>query len=288
MVVPALIYLSVNAGGDGASGWGIPMATDIAFALGLLALVGSRIPSTLRVFLLALAIVDDIGAILVIAIFYTEGLQPEYLVLAAALLALVYGMNRAGVSNFVPYFLVGFLAWFAVYESGVHATIAGVALGLMTPAGTRPDGSSPLNQLEHGLHPLTSYLIVPLFAFMNAGVSLAGDTFSDSATASITIGIVLGLLIGKPLGILLSSWLTVRLRVATLPEGVAWPHMLGVGMLGGVGFTVALFINGLAFDSATAIDQGKVGILVGSFAAGAVGLATLLRVTRAQCDPTPD
>jgi NhaA family Na+:H+ antiporter len=291
MIAPALIYLAINSGGVGERGWGIPMATDIAFTLGLLALAGSRIPSALRVFLLALAIVDDIGAILVIAVFYTSNLDPEYLLLAAALLGLIYGMNRAGVTAFPAYFLAGALVWLAVFESGVHATIAGVVLGLMTPVephyrdrGTltaADDEESPLEKLERGLHPYTSYFIVPLFALANAGVSFAGGIIGDSLSSSITIGIALGLLAGKPLGILAFSWLTVRLGIARLPDAVSWAHMAGVAILAGVGFTVALFINDLAFDAEQSIDQGKIGIFIGSITAGVLGLVTLLIVTRA-------
>lgn len=327
MIAPALIYLAINAGGDGERGWGIPMATDIAFALGLLALVGSRIPTTLRVFLLAVAIVDDIGAILVIAVFYTSDLDPAYLILAAAMLGVIYGMKRSGVTAFPSYFLVGGLVWLAVFESGVHATIAGVVLGLMTPTDpyygpsayqktvsdllaryrhayeTGDDESaaellaqleevtkgteSPLEKLERGLHPYTSYLVVPIFAFANAGVSFAGGIVGDSRSSSITIGVALGLLAGKPLGILVFSWLTVRLGVARLPVGVSWAHIAGVAVLAGVGFTVSLFINDLAFDAEQSIDQGKIGIFIGSIAAGVLGLVTLLIATRGSGGQSP-
>jgi len=280
MLAPALIYTAINVGGDGADGWGIPMATDIAFALGLLAILGSRIPAPLRVFLLALAIVDDIGAILVIAVFYTAELEPEYLVIAAALLGLIFAMNRGGIRAFAPYFLVGGLVWLAVYESGIHATIAGVILGLMTPGETTPgQDEPPLDRLERGLHPITGYVIVPLFAFANAGIALGGGAIRDSLSESITIGVILGLVIGKPLGILAFSWLAVRTGKVLLPPGVTWSHMLGVGLLAGVGFTVALFINDLAFDAPAAIDEGKIGILLGSLIAAALGLITLSAVT---------
>jgi NhaA family Na+:H+ antiporter len=328
MIAPALIYVALNSGTEGEQGWGIPMATDIAFALGLLALVGSRIPTTLRVFLLALAIVDDIGAILVIAVFYTDNLNPEYLLLAAVLLGLVYAMKRAGVASIPAYFLVGGAVWLAVFESGVHATIAGVVLGLMTP--TEPyyspsayqqtvsdllarfhlsraegdeeaaeeilaqldavtDGTeSPLEKLERGLHPYSSYLIVPLFAFANAGVSFAGGIVGDSLSSSITLGIALGLLVGKPLGILVFCWCAVRMGMAQLPGGTSWPHLVGVGMLAGIGFTVALFINDLAFDTSELTDEGKIGIFAGSIGSALLGLATLVFVTRgASRDPVP-
>jgi NhaA family Na+:H+ antiporter len=322
MIIPAVIYTAFNAGSEAENGWGIPMATDIAFALALLALVGSRIPPALRVFLLALAIVDDIGAIIVIAIFYTSNLDPEYLLLALLLLAAMQFMYRAGVNAIPVYFLVGLLVWLAVFESGVHATIAGVVLGIMTPVEPRfspgdydrsvrdllalhseaqdagdaelasdilrqiedvaGNAASPLEKLEHGLHPYTSYLIVPIFAFVNAGVVLTGGIVGDSLSSAVTIGIALGLLVGKPTGILLFSWLAVRLRLASLPEGTSWPHVAGVGVLAGVGFTVSLFINDLAFDAADLTDYGKIGIFIGSFAAAVLGLLTLLAVTHRQ------
>jgi len=309
MVAPALVYTAINAGAEGARGWGIPMATDIAFALGVLALLGSRVPSQLRVFLLALAIVDDIGAILVIAIFYSGEIQVDSLAIASGLLVLVVAMYRVGIQNIAVYFCVGAAVWLAVFESGIHATIAGVTLGLMTPldrvrtpaqrsaGGTQrapaddnrtdlgsmdsrraPNESGPLYELERMLHPFSSFLIVPLFALANAGVSLDSDTISSSVTTSVTLGVALGLLIGKPLGIVLFAWLACRLHLSSLPAGVSWRQMLGIGMLAGVGFTVALFVNQLAFQSEALVEHGKIGILAGSLAAGLLGLL-LLRTT---------
>jgi Na+:H+ antiporter, NhaA family len=300
----------MNAATEGARGWGIPMATDIAFALGILALLGSRIPSHLRVFLLALAIVDDIGAILVIAIFYSGDIHADSLAIAGVLLVLIVAMNRVGIENIAVYFCVGAAVWLAVFESGIHATIAGVALGLVTPLDPvrvplqrrvltvlnrfrQTDGrielgsmdslgaaneSGPLYRLEGMLHPFTSFLVVPLFALANAGVALDPDTISSSVATSVTLGVGLGLLIGKPLGIVLFAWLACRLGFSSLPRGVSWRQMLGIGILAGVGFTVALFVNQLAFQSEILVEQGKIGILGGSLTAGLLGFL-LLRTT---------
>jgi NhaA family Na+:H+ antiporter len=308
MIVPALIYTAFNAGGAGGDGWGIPMATDIAFALGILALLGRRIPTQLRVFLLALAIVDDIGAILVIAVFYSGDIQVDSLALAGGLLALIYAMYRVGIQNISVYFVVGAIVWLAVFESGIHATIAGVVLGLMTPldpvrvtiqdrvrsvlnvrvttdgglqtspanaVGADEPKDGPLYQLEHMLHPFTSFIVVPLFALANAGVSLNSHAIDASMTSSVTLGIALGLLIGKPLGIVLFAWLSCRLGISSLPSGANWGQMLGLGVLAGVGFTVALFVNELAFDAGTIVEEGKLGILAGSLAAGLLGFVII-------------
>lgn len=302
MVAPALIYVAINAGGDHGRGWGIPMATDIAFALGVLALLGRRIPAQLRIFLLALAIVDDMGAILVIAVFYTGDVQANSLAIAVGLLALLFALQLAGVRVLAIYVLVGVAAWIAVHASGVHATIAGVALGLLTPLKTpsrpalinrvlgRPDRvenageeEPPLERLERSLHPYTSFLIVPLFALANAGISLNPNAVSDSIVEPVALGVAIGLIVGKPAGILGFAWLAVRMRLAALPEGVSWRQLTGVGVLGGVGFTVALFINGLAFTDPAAIEDGKLGILAGSLIAGVVGYL-ILRTIRSE-DP---
>jgi NhaA family Na+:H+ antiporter len=320
MIVPALIYITLNAGGEGERGWGIPMATDIAFALGVLALVGRRIPAQLRVFLLALAIADDIGAISVIAIFYTSDLSIEALLIAGAILAFIHGMSRTGVRDISVYLLFGAFAWVAMFESGVHPTIAGVALGLMTPANpyyspekfeesmadlfakyreaharndepaaqhllgqmeTLTEGTeSPLERLERRLLPITSFIIVPLFALANAGVVITGDSVSHAVSSDISQGVAFGLLLGKPVGIFLAAWLAVRLGLASLPRSMNWWHVLGVGLLGGVGFTVSLFVNELAFDQVVLINDGKMGILAGSIVAAIVGYVMLVVVTR--------
>ncbi|MEK7247877.1 MAG: Na+/H+ antiporter NhaA, partial [Chloroflexota bacterium] len=257
-------------------------------------LFGRRIPPPLRTFLLALAIADDIGAIIVIAIFYTDSLQVDSLAIAAVLFGLVYAMRVAGVKNYAPYVLAGAAAWVAVYESGIHATLAGVALGLMTPMGVEvTEGeedsvlvtSGPLEELEKLFHPITSFLIVPLFALANAGVSLDPDTVRDSATTSVTLGVALGLLIGKPLGIVAASWLAVRLGIAKLPRSVTWAEIVGVGFVAGIGFTVALFVNGLAFDDELQ-ERGRLGILAGSLAASVLGFAILWLVTGREREPT--
>jgi NhaA family Na+:H+ antiporter len=303
MVAPAAIYTLVNFGGEGGSGWGIPMATDIAFALGVLALVGSRLPTSLRVFLLALAIADDIGAILVIAIFYSGDIQVDSLAVAAGLLAVIFGIRHLGVRALFPYFVLGAAVWVAVFESGIHATIAGVVLGLMTPiALARPsrvvqlyrrftrgdatddlegeDEDGPLHRLERMFHPITSFIVVPLFALANAGVAVSGGTIEDSTSGSVAVGIFLGLVVGKPLGVLLFSWFAVRTGIARLPEGATWPQVAAVGVLAGIGFTVALFINELAFDSPDLVEQGKIGILAASAVSAAAGLVALLLVSR--------
>jgi NhaA family Na+:H+ antiporter len=294
MIAPALIYMAFNYGGEGGRGWGIPMATDIAFALGVLALFGRRIPPPLRTFLLALAIADDIGAILVIAIFYTGSLQVDSLAVAGVLLASIYAIRMAGVKHYAPYVLLGGAAWVAVFESGIHATLTGVALGLMTPMGIEvTEGeedsvlvtSGPLEELEKLFHPITSFLIVPLFALANAGVSLDPNTVRDSATTSVTLGVALGLIIGKPLGIVAASWLAVRLGLAKLPRSVTWAEIVCVGFVAGIGFTVALFVNGLAFDDELQ-ERGRLGILAGSLAAGAIGFALLWLVTRREREAT--
>ncbi len=266
MCVPALIYLALNAGGSGQRGWGIPMATDIAFALGLTALVGRGLPSSLRLFLLTLAIVDDIGAILVIALFYSHGVAWSWLVVAAAIVALLAALRRSGVV-FLPVFLcAGFGVWFALYESGVHATLAGVATGLLLPR---------RSTLEAGLHPWTSLLVVPVFALANAGVSLSASSLDDAVGSRVTWGVVAGLVVGKTVGIGTFAWLACRVRLASLPEGATWRQLLGVSALAGIGFTVSLFVSGLAFDRAQLVDEAKLGIVGASLLASAFGAAIL-------------
>jgi NhaA family Na+:H+ antiporter len=289
MIVPALIYVAFNAGGDGSHGWGIPMATDIAFAVGVLALLGRRIPLSLKVFLLALAIVDDLGAIGVIAVFYTDDVSPGWLAAAAGVFALVFVLGRMRVRALWVYVAAGAVAWLAVHESGVHATIAGVAMGLLTPidgtlgprdAETLARDSRPvLERLEHLLHPWASYAIVPIFALANAGVSLGGGALRDAASAPVSLGVAAGLVLGKPLGITLASLLAVRSGLATLPRGVSWPQIVGVSMVGGIGFTVSLFISDLAFTATPLADEAKIGILAGSALMGAAGFLVLRRAS---------
>lgn len=281
MVVPALIYVAFNAGHAGAHGWGIPMATDIAFAVGVLTLLGSRVPLSLKVFLLALAIVDDLGAIVVIALFYAGTIDILALAIGAGGLIVVFVALRAGVRSWVFYLAAGLVTWVAVLESGVHATIAGVALGFLTSTIRAPGGESALDMIERTLHPWVSYLIVPVFALANAGVVVSGSALHAAVTSQVSLGIAFGLVFGKPIGIVAAAWLAVRTRVAELPEGVTWAHIVGAGMLGGIGFTVSLFITGLAFDPEALIADAKIGIFAASIVAAVAGLAWLALIRRA-------
>ncbi|MBA2725873.1 MAG: Na+/H+ antiporter NhaA, partial [Actinobacteria bacterium] len=307
MVVPAGIYILLNRGGPDSDGWGIPMATDIAFALGLLALLSKRVPSGLKVFLLSLAIVDDIGAIVVIALFYSSAIHFGWLAASFALLALVVLLRRLKVWWVPVYVVVGVGVWVTMFESGVHATIAGVALGLLTPArpadprgiedvfaqvtnlATEPDASlvhtttqqagevvSVAERLEHLLHPWTSYVVIPLFALANAGVVLSSDGLKDAFMSEVTLGIVLGLVVGKVVGIMGISLLAVRLGLASPPEGVSTRHLLAVSAVAGIGFTVSLFISALAFDDPSVIETAKIGVFAGSILAGALGTVLFL------------
>jgi len=272
MVLPALIYVALNPSPPEVDGWGIPMATDIAFAVGVLALVAPGIPPALRLFILTLAIVDDIGAIVVIALVYSSGIEPAWVATALVVVLVVMLLNRLGVTRAPVFVLLGVLLWVAIYESGVHPTIAGVAMGLLTPV-------SRLEALEHRLHGWSSLLIVPLFALANAGVRLSASAVDDAATSTITIGVVVGLVLGKTLGIAGATWGAVRFGVADLPRGATWRQLAGVAALGGIGFTVSLLIASLAYDDAALIDQAKIGVLVASVVA--MLLATvLLRTTR--------
>jgi NhaA family Na+:H+ antiporter len=330
MVVPAAIYAMVNGGGPGAAGWGVPMATDIAFALGVLALLGDRVPVGLKVFLAALAIVDDIGAVLVIAVFYSSGIAWGPLAAAAGLLLLAVGFNRAGVRRPWTYGAIGLALWGTVLLSGIHATVAGVLLAFAIPVRTRLNegefltkarltlddfdaaaavtandpnktvlsnvdhhtaleeletlcqlAQPPLIRLEHALHGVVSFGIMPIFALANAGVTLDATSLGSALLSPVTIGAALGLLIGKPLGIFGFSWLAVRLGIAALPQGSTWLACAGVAVLGGIGFTMALFIAGLAFPAGTPgaqlLDSAKLGILVASAVAGVVGSLLLRR-----------
>ena len=309
MVVPALLYLVVTAGSGASRGWGIPMATDIAFAIGVMALLGPRVPASLKLFLLTLAIVDDIGAIVVIAVFYAGEIQPGFLLTAAALIAVMLCLRRAGVVWLAPYVVLGSGVWLATQASGVHATIAGVVLGLLAPAQRLIPGAvarhwagdltdepgpgeldamtrlarsavSPAERLEHLLHPWTSFLIVPLFALANAGVELGGDSFAGPGAAKATVGVVLGLVAGKTLGITAAAWLAVRTGLGRLPEGATWPMVAGVAALGGIGFTVALFIAELAFMPGPLQDAAKIGVLSASALAAVLGATVLRRACR--------
>ena len=322
MVVPAAIYAAMNAGSSGSAGWGIPMATDIAFALGVLALLGERVPAGLKVFLAALAIVDDIGAVLVIALFYTAGVNWAALGIAGALLLLAIGANAAGVRRPSAYALVGVALWGAVLASGVHATVAGVLLAMAIPSRTRinedefllgarqsidgfergcgpgttvltnreqqealltletlcEQAQAPLQVMERRLHGIVAFFIMPLFALANAGVRLSGGELAMALSSPVTLGILLGLLLGKPLGITVFSWAAVRMGAATLPSRVTWRMVHGAAWLGGIGFTMSLFIAGLAFPGMPdLLAAAKLGILAASLVAGICGWILLRR-----------
>ena len=276
MVFPALIYVAFNLGNpETIRGWAIPAATDIAFALGVLSLLGSRVPASLKVFLTALAIIDDLGAVVIIALFYTADLSLPALGLAALILAALVGLNRFGVEKLWPYLILGAGLWAAVLQSGVHATLAGVALALTIPLRPAPartdDPHSPLHRLEHAIHGWVAYLIVPVFGFANAGVSFAGMDLS-TVLGPVPLGIAFGLLVGKQVGVFGTAWLTVRLGFAHKPDGATMGQLYGVSLLCGIGFTMSLFIGGLAFAGSPALsDAVKVGVLGGSVVSGLAG-----------------
>ncbi|HXZ78319.1 MAG TPA: Na+/H+ antiporter NhaA [Terriglobales bacterium] len=324
MIVPAGTYALLNRSGEAVRGWGIPMATDIAFAIGVMALLGRRIPSSLRVFMLALATVDDIGAILVIAIFYTASLSTRALEAAVFLLVLLLVFRALGVRSRLVFGIVGIMLWIAVLKSGVHATIAGVILGLLTPskpgidpgqasrsiqslleelkiAGANGDvkatesvlgqmedvcyhAQAPLDRQEHRLHPWIGYVVLPIFALSNAGVELSRETASAAFTSTAMFGVVLGLVLGKLVGIVGFCKLAVASRIASLPEQTTWRHIIGVGLLAGIGFTVSLFITELAFNDDALVADAKIGILLASLIAGIAGYVFLRFFTPALQD----
>jgi NhaA family Na+:H+ antiporter len=282
MLLPALICAGF-VWNDPArlAGWAIPAATDISFALAVLTLLGRSVPSTLKVFLTALAVIDDLGAILIIAFFYTESLHVQALLLGVAAIAVLVVMNRLRVLNLIPYLVVGAFLWVCFVESGVHATIAGVALSLTIPLRGREDGDSPLKDLEHGLMPFVSYAILPIFGFANAGVSVAG--ISPAVLAGpLPLGIALGLFAGKQLGIFSFAWLAIRSGVARLPKGATLPMLYGVSLLGGIGFTMSLFIGTLAFDDDALLTEMKIGVFAGSILSALIGYVVLKRACRPQ------
>ena len=286
MVVPALIFVAFNSGGVGARGWGIPMATDIAFALGVLALLGSRVPSALKLFLLTLAIVDDVGAILVIAVFYTADLEPVWLVGAAAAILGIVVLRRVGAMNPMFYLVPGIVLWVCTHESGIHATIAGIVLGLMTPVTRGPD-AGPLEQLEHRLHPWSSFVIVPIFALANAGVRLGSTALDRAAGSAVTWGVFVGLVAGKVLGVSMFTFGGRRLGIGRLPNGVRAPHVIGAAILAGIGFTVSIFVANLSF-AGEVLAEAKIGVLGASVAAGILGAAWLAAVGRRGTRAAPD
>ncbi len=330
MIVPAVIYGAINAGGPGADGWAVPMATDIAFAVGVVTLAGRRVPLAARIFLLTLAVADDVGAIVVIAVFYSGALSWGWLAAAASALAVIFVMRRGDVQSLAPYLAVGGFAWLALLESGVHATLIGVALGLLTPAWPLRSprrfpaearrvinrieaayydrvltprefaeneqsiaevatlamfSTSPLERLERALSPWVAYVVVPVFALANAGVTLDGGALRGVVSDPTTTGVMLGLIAGKTIGVLGATAVAVRLGIARLPSGTTWRHMFGLATSAGVGFTVALFVTSLAFDTAATADAAKVGILTGSALAGIIGFS-ILRTAPVATEPT--
>jgi NhaA family Na+:H+ antiporter len=277
MLVPALIYAAINSADPVAlRGWGIPMATDIAFALGILVLLGSRVPASLKIFLTAVAIIDDLGAILVIAFFYTADLSPGMLLAAGGGVLVLVALNRSRVTAIGPYVIVGLVIWVCVLKSGIHATLAGVITALAVPM-SDGQGGSPLSRAEHALHPWVAYLILPVFAFANAGVVLAGVTLG-TLTQTVPLGIAAGLVLGKTVGVFGASWLLMRFGGARLPDQSSWLQFLGVCVLCGVGFTMSLFIGSLAFDGAdpALATQVKIGVIMGSLLSATLAVLLLL------------
>jgi len=283
MAVPALLYVACNLGNPVAlRGWAIPAATDIAFAVGVLSLLGRRVPIGLKIFLLALAIFDDLGAIVIIAVFYTANLSVVSLLLAAAVLVIMLVLNRLGVTRIAPYALLGIVLWVCVLKSGVHATLAGVAMALAVPM-RDADGESPLKRLEHTLHPWVAFMVVPLFGFANAGVSFAGVT-GAALLDGVSLGIATGLFIGKQIGVVGAVLACVRLGWARLPDGVTWLGLYSVALLAGIGFTMSLFIGTLAWDTADHAVPLRLGVLAGSLLSGIVGYVLLRKAVRTSPD----
>jgi NhaA family Na+:H+ antiporter len=319
MIAPAILYTLFNTGSESVNGWGIPMATDIAFVVGIMALLGNRVPIALKIFVLALAIADDIGAVLVIAIFYTSEISVLALVIAGIVLVLLFILNKLGTMSLIPYMILGLILWLAFLKSGVHATIAGVLLAFTIPASSRYDTNkfservkqlinhfdstgdhwknvlnnstrqndvlaieescekilTPLQRFEHQLHPWVAFFIIPIFALANAGVTISNMNLLEALTSSVSLGIIIGLFIGKQIGIFIFSFIAVKLKLASLPEGINWKNLYGAGILAGIGFTMSLFIAGLAFTNPELLDLSKIGVLSGSLISGIVGFVFL-------------
>jgi len=276
MIMPAIVYLLFNYNEpEFWKGWAIPAATDIAFALGILSLLGNRVPNSLKVFLVSIAIFDDIGAILIIALFYTSELSLESLAVAGLCLPFLYVLNRRNVTNITPYLLIGLIMWIAVLKSGIHATLAGVVLALFIPMFDRTDPEhSPLEELEHDLHNTVAFGILPIFAFANSGISLEGAGFAE-LFHSVPLGIAAGLFIGKQLGVMFMCWLIFKLGISTMPKGMDYKQIYGAALLCGVGFTMSLFIGGLAFAGDTTMFDERLGIIMGSIVSGIAGYIML-------------
>lgn len=276
MVAPALIHFSLNSGTPTQAGIGIPMATDIAFALGILAILGNRIPASLKVFVVAFAVIDDLSAIIIIAVFYTAQLSIGYLVGALAVWALLVVLNRLHVMSLIPYLLGGALMWFLTLKSGVHATVAGVMLAFAIPYSTKADDkASPSHRLEHFLHKPVAFIILPIFALANTAIVIDADWMQNLGSAN-SLGIMAGLVVGKPLGVLLLCFVAVATGISRLPADLSWRHVFGAGILGGIGFTMSIFIANLAFaGNIQTINASKIAILLASLTAGAIGFLWL-------------
>jgi NhaA family Na+:H+ antiporter len=275
MAVPGIIFAIVNWGTpENLNGWAIPTATDIAFALGILALIGSRAPLALKIFLLAIAIIDDLGAIVIIAIFYTSELSINSLSISMIGFAAAVALNRLGIQRTAPYLLVGIIMWVFVLKSGVHATLAGVLIAFTIPLKAKNEDEALLYKMEHGLHPWVAFLILPVFAFANAGVNFTGIGIDD-LLQPLTLGIAVGLFLGKQIGVFLATWIGVKSGIARLPENVSWKHVYGVACLTGVGFTMSLFIGSLAFTTADVMNAVRLGVVLGSVLSGIIGYLLL-------------
>ena len=275
MAVPGIIFAIINWGTpENLNGWAIPTATDIAFALGILALIGSRVPISLKIFLLAIAIIDDLGAIVIIAIFYTSELSLSALSFSVIGFAAAVALNRMGVQRTAPYLLVGIVMWVFVLKSGIHATLAGVLIAFTIPLKTKNEDEALLYKMEHGLHPWVAFLILPVFAFANAGVNFTGIGIDD-LLQPLTLGIAVGLFLGKQIGVFLATWIGVKSGIARLPENVSWKHVYGVACLTGVGFTMSLFIGSLAFTTADVMNSVRLGVVLGSVLSGIIGYLLL-------------
>ena len=281
MLVPALIYIYINFGnGDTINGWAIPSATDIAFSLGVLSLLGSRVPISLKVFLTALAIIDDLGAIIIIAFFYTGDLSIQYLSLLLLTFIALLILNKSGVKKFLPYLILGLILWFFTYQSGVHATISGVLLATVIPHRKKNEEYSLLTKIEHNISSYVAFGIMPLFALANAGVSLDGINL-ESLLSPVPLGIVLGLFVGKQIGVFLFSIIAIKLKIAQMPNNANWMSFYGVGILAGIGFTMSLFIGNLAFvENIEYIDGVKIGVLTGSLLSTLIGYGLLLLTSK--------